>query len=199
MAANISATFDAAKDEAIIHCSACGVRRIPGKFLGQRAPESAILAHRVGAKEHGIEPCRDPGPFLFENREHIINIVMKHDHCEMAGPNVVAHVHGPVNTARDDVSQRIRCGNDDYEVTVRKVTGDALAAIHRADVAVVNSDTGQTYCLLCPEGSAAIGSPMAPSDQLTALVQTHFSVYHHEVFLRVRDDGKTVTYRLSPN
>jgi len=44
------------------------VRRIPGKFLGDRVPASAILAHR----EHGIEPYRDPGPFLFENREHII-------------------------------------------------------------------------------------------------------------------------------
>lgn len=199
MAANISATYDATRDEAIIVCSACGERRIPAKFLGERVPESAILAHRVGAKEHGIEPCRDPGPFLFDNRQHIINIVMKHDQCEMANPHVVAHVHGPFTTDRGDAIQRVRCGNDEYEVIVRRVTGDTSAAIHRADVAVVNSSTGQTLCLLCPEGSAAIGAAMPVSDQLTALVQSHFATYHGDVFLRVRGDGKTVTYRLAPN
>ena len=64
--------------------------------MGERVPASAILAHRVGATEHGIEPCRDPGPFLFENRQHIINIMMKHDQCEMVNAHVVAHVEAKV-------------------------------------------------------------------------------------------------------
>lgn len=199
MGANISATYDETTKEAVVVCSACGERRIPGALLSGTDPESAIRLHRIGAKEVGIEPCRDPGPLLFENREHIINIIMKHDHCAISNPNIVAHVHGPFSTDRDDCTQRVVCGNDEYEVTVRKVTGDSSTAIHRADVAVVNADTGQTLCFLCPEEAAAIASSIAVGDQLTAIVQNHFNTRHRDVHLRIRGDGKTITYRLSPN
>jgi len=122
MISNVSAAYEHGASEAVVECAACGSVRIPAKLLNDRWPgESAMLVHKMGVESLGILACVAPGELRAESGQHDIFIAMRHANCSLKLQHVDIHVHGPVDSETGDCTQRIRCGDDEFDVIVKRV------------------------------------------------------------------------------
>ena len=159
-------------------------------FDTNRMLESALAAHRSGAMAAGIQPCRDPGPPLIHESEHIANFLVRHSNCALVQLKFAAHLHGPYEMTSNEVKQQFRCGDEVFELAVRRVVEDPPKRSERADIAVFDAAKRTLYCLLCPDGGSVIRTDV-DSTAVDDMVQTHVDSRHRRVasYLRVNSDN----------
>ncbi len=200
MPATSTAKYDFDANVAIVRCSVCGEVRLAGKYLDGRRPlESALDLHRTGSAAAAIDACRDPGEPLSNESEHIANFILQHHGCGVTKLQLAARYHGPFDGSAAEFGQEFRCGNDTFELSVRRVAGEKKFQSDRADVAVYDDARRTLYCLLCTnEQTATIARDVTDPNVLADIVQTHITGRHRKVESYTRRDTDNLGFWLAP-